>query len=203
MVQIAHGWELDVERGPDWLFVRPHSLSHDPLEFVAGDSPDLADEVWALIEKYFTRRLVLELDQIGHLNSYLIGQLVRLYKRISTQGGLIRLSGLSAANRSVLDQCRLTGRLPCYDNRTDAVMATRPAHATRLGWANAGAWAGKPDGANWPVKRAESARPFLKAGRLICAHGGRRAFIITPSANTASSKPDANPRALRGCPDHR
>ena len=58
MVQIAHGWELDVERGPDWLFVRPHGLSHDPLEFVEADSPDLADEVWSLVEKYFTRRLV-------------------------------------------------------------------------------------------------------------------------------------------------
>jgi anti-anti-sigma factor len=127
MVQIAHGWELDVERGPDWLFVRPHGLSDDPLEVVEAGSPDLADEVWALIEKYFTRRVVLELDQVGELNSYLIGQLVRLHKRVSTQGGLMRLSGLSPANRSVLDECQLSSSLPCYDNRTEAVMATRPA----------------------------------------------------------------------------
>jgi anti-anti-sigma regulatory factor len=70
---------------------------------------------------------VLELDQLGQLNSYLIGQLVRLHKRVSTQGGLMRLSGLSPANRNVLDQCRLSSGLACYDNRTEAVMATRPA----------------------------------------------------------------------------
>ncbi len=127
MAQIAHGWEFDVERGPDWLFVRPRGPAHDPLEMVEVDAPELADEVWALVEKYFTRRLVLELDQIGHLNSCLIGQLVRLYKRVGTQGGLMRICGLSTANRRVLDLCRLSGRLPCYDNRTEAVMATRPA----------------------------------------------------------------------------
>ncbi len=127
MVQIAHGWELDVERGPDWLFVRPHGLAHDSHEFGDGEMPDLADEVWLLVEQYFTRRVVLELDQIAHLNSFLIGQLIRLYKRIGTQGGLLRLSGLSVANRRVLDQCRLSGCLPYYDNRTDAVMGTRPA----------------------------------------------------------------------------
>ncbi len=127
MVQIAHAWELDVERGPDWLFVRPRGVGHETLELAEADAPALAEEIWVLLEKYFTRRLVLELDQIGHLNSFLIGQLVRLHKRIGTQGGIMRLCGLSDVNRRVLDQCRLSGRLPCYDDRAGAVMAVRPA----------------------------------------------------------------------------
>ncbi len=134
MVHIAHGWELDVERGPDWLFVRPRGLAHGPLDPTHPemthtdlmDTPDLADEIWALVEQTFTHRLVLELDQIGHLNSYLIGQLMRLFKRISTRGGLMRICGLSPGNQAVLDQCRLSGRLPSYENRTEAVMASRP-----------------------------------------------------------------------------
>jgi anti-anti-sigma regulatory factor len=129
MVQIAHGWELDVERGPDWLFVRPHGATPDPLELSypeVADTPELADDVWALVEQNFTHRVVLELDRIGHLNSYLIGQLMRLYKRITARGGLLRLCGLSANNQAALDQCRLSGRLPSYANRTDAVMASRP-----------------------------------------------------------------------------
>jgi len=129
MVQIAHGWELDVDRGPDWLFVRPHSLLPRFSGVGVGDvdMPDLADEIWMLVEQNFARRLVLELDDIGHLDSYLIGQLVRLYKRFCSHGWLMRICGLSRANQSVLDGCRLSGRLPCYDCRSDAVMASRPA----------------------------------------------------------------------------
>ncbi len=108
------------------MFVRPRGSAQELVELVETDVPHLADEIWALLEKYFTRRLVLELDQFGHLNSFGVGQLVRLHKRIGTQGGMMRICGLSEANRRVLDQCRLSGRLPCYENRNDAVMASRP-----------------------------------------------------------------------------
>ena len=76
MVQAAAGWELDVERGPDWLFVRPRLANAQ-----ASDTPQLAEEIWALLEQNFSRRLVLEMDQVPLLYSHLIGQLVWLYKR--------------------------------------------------------------------------------------------------------------------------
>lgn len=121
MVQIAEGWELDVERGPDWLFVRPHFLrSH------AADSPPLAEMIWSLLEQNFTTRLVLEMDQVPFLHSYLIGQLVWLHKRIVSHGGLMRISGLSAPNQDVLRICQLDSRFPQYSSREDAVMGYRP-----------------------------------------------------------------------------
>jgi anti-anti-sigma regulatory factor len=130
MVQIAHGWELDIDRGPDWLFVRPHSLLPRfaaPAEGAEdADMPDLADDIWLLVEQNFARRLVLELDDIGPLDSFLVGQLVRLYKRFCSHGRVMRISGLSGANQKVLDECQLSGALPCYDSRGDAVKAARP-----------------------------------------------------------------------------
>lgn len=121
MVQIAEGWELDVERGPDWLFVRPHLVSSR-----ATETPPLAEQVWALLKENVTNRLVLELDQIRFLHSYLIGQLVALHKRIHTQGGIMRIAGLSAPNQDVLRTSQLDSRFPQYSNRADAVLGHRP-----------------------------------------------------------------------------
>ena len=45
MVQVSavRGWDLEVDRGPDWLFVCPRPLTKDTT-----DRGLLADQVWAL-----------------------------------------------------------------------------------------------------------------------------------------------------------
>jgi anti-anti-sigma regulatory factor len=159
MIQIAQGWQLAVERGPGWLFVRPFNscqpddglsrpddgISGQIIELVgphpaavgdcmldAADEPlelaqlDLAEQVWQLLEQNFTRRVVLELDQIGCLTSDLVGQLVQLQDRILAEAGVIRICGLSSANEAVLSQCGLLSRFFCYNTRPDAVMGYRP-----------------------------------------------------------------------------
>ncbi len=126
MIQIAEGWELSVDRGPDWLFVRPHSVSGD-----TGSMPPLAEEIWALLEQHQIRRVVVELDEIPLLHSYLVGQLVWLHKRVVSQGGLMRISGVSSVNQDVLHTCRLDDRFPAYLNRGDAVMGYHPPNRPR------------------------------------------------------------------------
>jgi anti-anti-sigma factor len=122
MVQAAQTWDIEVDRGPDWLFVRPHGLS------LRGQESGLAEHVWQLLEQSMTHRVVLELDDIGLLCSTVIGQLVLLQKRIHSQGGMIRLCGLSPVNQRVLAICRLSGCFPQYTDRNDAVMGGRPTH---------------------------------------------------------------------------
>ena len=117
MLTIAPGWDLDIERGADWLFVRVHRPSPE-----ADDAPPLAEKVWAFLEEHLNRRLVLELDELDILRSYVIGQLVLLHKRIVVGGGMMRLSGLSANNQQVLRLARLADRFPSYPTREDAVM---------------------------------------------------------------------------------
>jgi anti-anti-sigma factor len=117
MQAAASSCEWDVERGPDWLLVRLRNLDlSDP------DGPSVAEHLKSLLEQHFTHRLVLEMDEVEVLNSDLIGQLVQLYRWIEEHDGVMRLCGLSPANRQVLHTCRLDDRLLPYGDRQEAVM---------------------------------------------------------------------------------
>ena len=117
MIEIGPGWEMDVDRGPDWVFVTLRNPDPD-----ATGTPPLAESLWRLLKNNASYRLVLELDQIEVLYSYLIGQLVLLHKRIYIHGGMMRLCGLSPHNQEVLHLCRMDERFPPYASREDAVM---------------------------------------------------------------------------------
>ena len=121
MLEAIPGWSVTLDRGPDWLFIRLHA-EDGGFEDVNG----LAEGLWELLQQQFAHRLVLEMDELHSLRSSLIGELVRLHKRISSSGGLLRLSGLSDDNQEVLRHCRLEGCFPQYRTRTDAVKGVRP-----------------------------------------------------------------------------
>lgn len=116
MLATALSCDLDVERGPDWLFVRVRNL--DPEDSDAS----LAERLRRLLQQHFTYRLVLELNEVEVLDSLLIGQLIQLYRWIEQHDGVMRLCGLSARNRQVLHACRLDDRLLPYGDRQEAVM---------------------------------------------------------------------------------
>lgn len=121
MTLLAPGWELDVERGPDWVFVRLRGA-----DLPDADASHLAETVWQLMNQHFCHRVVLEMHEVRLLHSRLVGQLVLLHKRLSnTDGGVIRVCGLSPQNRSVLEMSRLDKRFPHYENREQAVMSHR------------------------------------------------------------------------------
>jgi anti-anti-sigma regulatory factor len=109
--------ELEVERGPDWLLVRVRKLA-----LAKSDATALADRLWSLLEQHFTRRLLLELDNAGTLDSNLLAQLSELHRRIEKHNGVMRVCGLSPDNLRVLHACHLDERLPAYLNRHEAVM---------------------------------------------------------------------------------
>ncbi len=120
---LARGWDLDVERGPDWLFVRPRRLSR-----TAQRSPAFAEQIWSILQQNFTHRLVLEMGDFDRLDSHLIGELLWLYERIHSHDGTMRICGLSSSNQDLLHQCRLDDHFPPYRDRAEAVMGhARPA----------------------------------------------------------------------------
>ncbi len=116
MPELAPGWTLDAEPLGGWLVVRLGCPDHSYAE-----SPPLAEWVWSLAEQYYTRMLVLEMDRVAVLYSYLIGQLVLLLKRASVHGGALRLCGLSERNHEALRVGGLDDRFPLYRNRHEAV----------------------------------------------------------------------------------
>jgi anti-anti-sigma factor len=121
MLTAAPAWELEVERGPDWLIIKIKNLVED-----VESSPPLADRIWDIMQQNLTHRLLLELDKIPVLNSYLISQMIKLYKKISEVDGVMRLCGLSAYNRRVLHTCHLEDHFQPYCDRHEAVMGNKP-----------------------------------------------------------------------------
>lgn len=121
MLATTQGWNAQVDRGPDWLFVK---LSASPDNH--GDYSNLAEHLWSVLEQHFIYRLVLELDALPVLSSSLIGQLVLLHKRLHTHNGMLRLCGLTELQRQSLEACRLQSRFPHYTNREEAVWGHRP-----------------------------------------------------------------------------
>jgi hypothetical protein len=108
-------WDFEVERGPDWLFVRPRK-SGEP------SAAKFAEQVWSLLDQQFTHRLVLELGDIGALTGELDNQLAWLHTRIHTHEGLMRVCELSEAHETVLRESSLDGLFARYRSREDAVM---------------------------------------------------------------------------------
>jgi anti-anti-sigma factor len=119
-MELAPGWMADVERGPDWLFVR--LASDTPL----AQDADIANSLWEVLRRHLAHRMVIQLDELPQLTSRVLGQLAALGERIKQEGGMLRLCGLSPAARESLRTTRLDRLLPCYENRTAAVMGARP-----------------------------------------------------------------------------
>ena len=122
LLEVAPEWSLAIDRGPDWMFIR---LS-PPRDGDTGEIA-LAEMIWDKLQQSFCHRVVLEMDDVKFLRSWLVGELVRLHKRVAANGGMLRLCGLSPANHDVLRISRLDDHFPAYRNRTDAVMGYRPA----------------------------------------------------------------------------
>ncbi len=117
MEEVCEDWGVDVDRGPDWLFVRIRPGTQDP--------GDMADKLWKLADRHFIYRLVLEMDQVDVMPSRLMGQLVTLQKRVLGRRGALRLCGLTDQCAEALHVCRLDQALPNFDTREDAVLGQR------------------------------------------------------------------------------
>jgi len=120
LLELAPEWTTEIERGPDWLFIKLMPPHHGD-----ADEIPLAETLWQKMEQTFCYRAVIELDEVGYLRSWMIGELVKLHKRVVTHGGMLRLSGVSREAETVLRICRLNDRFPAYQSRTEAVMGCR------------------------------------------------------------------------------
>lgn len=116
-VDLAPGWRTELDRGPDWLFVRLYGPDGEDAE-AAG----LADSLVVLLQEELTRRMVLELDQLEELSEDFVEELIQLHELLESNGGLLRLCGLSRAHQEALRALDSHCRLPHYRDREEAVM---------------------------------------------------------------------------------
>ena len=121
MQELTAGWSLDVDRGPGWIFVTLHGPRSGEVEGVP-----IAEQIWSVLENCMTYRVVVEMQDVPLLRSYLIGQLVRLNKRVASHAGVMRLAGMSNANQTALAASRLDSIFPQYHDRDEAIHGHRP-----------------------------------------------------------------------------
>jgi anti-anti-sigma factor len=120
MADIAEDWGVEVNRGPDWLYLRLRPGKQEP--------EGVADKLWSLADRHFIYRLVLEMNDLDVIPSRLMGQLVVLQKRVLQRDGALRLCGLTDDCAQAIHFCRLDAALPNFDCREDAVMGKRRPH---------------------------------------------------------------------------
>jgi hypothetical protein len=118
-IHVVDGLELNVDRGPNWLFVKLRAKNKRLTEF-----PQLADKLWSISSRHFIYRLVLELEELEELRSGLMSQLVLLQERLSQCGGALRICGLSPGCEETLHTYNLDTALPNHATRTEAVMGS-------------------------------------------------------------------------------
>lgn len=109
-------WRCEVDRGPNWLFVKlfPPALP--------AEQDELADNVWAIASRHFVYRLVVEMDLFDSLSSQTIDQLLELQSRLEAHGGALRVCGLSCECLERLEQ-------PLHSHATRAAAVLGADHA--------------------------------------------------------------------------
>ncbi|MEM6329771.1 MAG: STAS domain-containing protein [Planctomycetota bacterium] len=117
-VPLAYDWSATVGQDEQWLIARLHP---GPRPF--GDVIGLALPLWAEMERRWATLLVVQMDEVEFLSSSLMGELVRLYKRVAQRDGALRLCGLRPECADALRTCHLHEVLPTYATRHDAVHA--------------------------------------------------------------------------------
>jgi anti-anti-sigma regulatory factor len=119
-VHVVDGLEMDVDRGPNWLFVKLRAKKKRPLIEV----PQIAEKLWSISSRHFIYRLVLELEELEDLPSGVMGQLVLLQQRLAQCGGALRICGLSPECEETLQSYHLDNALPNHTSREQAVMGS-------------------------------------------------------------------------------
>ncbi|MEN1681778.1 MAG: STAS domain-containing protein [Planctomycetota bacterium] len=114
LVDLPDGWRATFEQAYDWLCIRLHPPG-GPGQW------RLAERLWAEIQCVHGRRVVLEMDEVSFFPSALMGELVRLHKRLAMAGGVLHLSALQPHPHEAMHMSRLDEVLPCFASRTEAM----------------------------------------------------------------------------------
>jgi anti-anti-sigma regulatory factor len=121
-VVITAGWILDVDEGPEWLFLRLRREGE-----ASTSEPPLAECAWRIADEHRKNRLVFELGEGTALNSFIVGQLILLHKRAQLAGGVFRICCFRDSDHALLRTLRIADRFPNYAGREQAVLGQLPA----------------------------------------------------------------------------
>lgn len=109
------GWDIAVDRGPDWLFLRLERGG------TTGAERPLADRLMQIIRVNHAHRVVVEFDGVDPLDDAILDAIAVVGSQVRDHGGLIRVCGLSAGGARRLESSDQAGDLPHFESRSAAV----------------------------------------------------------------------------------
>ena len=93
---------------------------------VLGDGDDLLrDKVNSLVQQGF-KHLIVNLSEVGYMDSAGLGELVRSYTTVTRRGGALKLLGLTKRVSDLLSITKLLTVFDSYDTEREAVASFRP-----------------------------------------------------------------------------
>ena len=115
-IELDFGWRATLDHQGLWLCAKLHPSGEMPTP-----GHGLIEKLWNEIEKRSAKDVVLEMDDVAFFPSSLMGELVRLHKRLATHMGRLRVCGLRHECAEALHICRLDLVLPTYPTRYEAL----------------------------------------------------------------------------------
>lgn len=116
-VVLAPGWKTELDRGPDWLFIKLYGPEGDE-----ADATGIAETLSMLLRQEFKRRMVLELDELVEMPQDLADELMLLQELLDKEGALLRLCGMSNDHGEMLSENDFSGHLNLFRDREEAVL---------------------------------------------------------------------------------
>jgi hypothetical protein len=118
-VHVVDGLEMNVDRGPNWLFVKLRNKKA-PRAAV----PQLADKLWSISTRHFIYRLVVEVDDLEKIPAGWMDELADLQHRLTECGGALRICGMAPEREQPLASGYLDCALSNSATRVEAVMGS-------------------------------------------------------------------------------
>ncbi|MBI4613431.1 MAG: STAS domain-containing protein [Planctomycetes bacterium] len=79
----------------------------------------------SLIENKFKMRILLDLTRVQKIGSAAVGKIVAFRKRVATQDGVVKVTGLKGVVRQIFDANPLTKGFEVYDDQVRAINSFR------------------------------------------------------------------------------
>ncbi|MEM9186921.1 MAG: hypothetical protein AAGB00_10540 [Planctomycetota bacterium] len=119
-LQPVAGIRCEIERGPNWLFVRIAPGSALPT--TPADAEHWCEALWSVCKRHFVYRLVLEMEAVDAVSAPADAALAWLGEQLRTRGGSLKLCGMTDACLRRWDDSH--SNLRAHGTRRDAVLST-------------------------------------------------------------------------------
>ena len=116
-VDLAPGWKTELDRGPDWLFVKLYGPNGEH-----ADATGMAESLGMMMQQELKGRLLLEMEDVFEMPQDFVEELILLRDELERQGGVMRLCGMMVEHETILSQHDTSRRLTPFRDREEAVL---------------------------------------------------------------------------------